>query len=134
MPRVQGLHPLSEIRNHVLRGHSEDGSRHLSPQIVLLFIVGFVGLPGLWPRTTAGAAQESWEAILRHFTSRLPVVIPLVWLAIYAGRHYTIALRVQEEYAFKEAVSTAFEGSSEKWQAFPIQQAVNSHLSRTPMR
>jgi len=46
----------------------------------------------------------------RHFVSRLPLIAPLIWLAIYAGRHYGLALRLQEEYAYKEAVSAAFEG------------------------
>lgn len=61
----------------------------------------------------AGAVGEtafSWDSILRHMVRRLPLVLPLVWLAIYAGRNYTIAVRLEEDYAFKEAVSTAFEG------------------------
>jgi hypothetical protein len=33
-----------------------------------------------------------------------------VWLALYAGRNYMLSLRLEEEYAYKEAVSTAFEG------------------------
>lgn len=54
--------------------------------------------------------DTSWDAIARHLVNRLPLIAPLVWLAIYAGRHYGLALRLQEEYAYKEAVSTAFEG------------------------
>ncbi len=41
---------------------------------------------------------------------RLPILIPLVWLAIYAGRNYMLSLRLEEDYAYKEAISTAFEG------------------------
>ena len=74
--------------------------------ILLLLCAGFVGLPGFWP----GATQENWDSILRHFVARLPIVVPLVWLGIYAGRNYMLALRVEEEYAYKEAISTAFEG------------------------
>lgn len=77
--------------------------------IVLLLVTGIVGLPGVWPDANSGT-QDSWDSILRHLAIRLPLVAPLVWLAIYAGRHYTLALRVEEEYAFKEAVSTSFEG------------------------
>ena len=51
--------------------------------------------------------------------NRLPFVIPLVWLAIYAGRHYSLALRLQEEYAFKEALSTAFEGYKREMASIP---------------
>ncbi len=69
--------------------------------IIILLISAYVGLP---------AATEPWETIGRHLFNRLPLIAPLVWLAIYAGRHYGLALRLQEEYAYKEAVSAAFEG------------------------
>jgi hypothetical protein len=69
--------------------------------IVLLLVSAYAGLP---------AANDPWDAIGRHFVNRLPLIAPLVWLAIYAGRHYGLALRLQEEYAYKEAVSAAFEG------------------------
>lgn len=65
------------------------------------------------------AANDSWDAILRHFVNRLPLVAPLVWLAIYAGHHYSMALRMEEDYAFKEAVSTAFEGYKREMLAIP---------------
>ncbi|MBV8036309.1 hypothetical protein [Roseateles sp.] len=69
--------------------------------VVALLFAAVVGLP---------ASNESWDAILRHLVNRLPLVGPLIWLAIYSGHHYNMALRMQEEYAFKEAVSRAFEG------------------------
>lgn len=69
--------------------------------IALLLGFSYWGLP---------AAGESWDSMWRHFLNRLPLIAPLVWLAIYAGRHYGLALRLQEEYAYKEAVSAAFEG------------------------
>lgn len=68
--------------------------------ILSLLGTGFFGLQ----------TEDSWDAILRHLMTRLPVIIPLAWLGIYAGRNYMLALRLEEEYAFKEAVSTAFEG------------------------
>ena len=56
------------------------------------------------------ASSDTWDAILRHLVNRLPLAAPLIWMAIYSARHYGMAVRVQEEYAFKEALSTAFEG------------------------
>ena len=78
--------------------------------IVCILAAGVIGLPGIWPGAGTSGGQDSWDSILRHLVTRLPLVAPLVWLATYAGHHYTLALRVEEEYAFKEAMSTAFEG------------------------
>ena len=78
--------------------------------IIALLITGGLGLP---------ASNESWDSIVRHFINRLPLVAPLVWLAIYAGHHYSMALRMEEDYAFKEAVSTAFEGYKREMLAIP---------------
>lgn len=78
--------------------------------IVCLLGAASYGLP---------ASNDTWDAIFRHFVNRLPLVAPLVWLAIYAGHHYNMALRMEEDYAFKEAVSTAFEGYKREMLAIP---------------
>jgi hypothetical protein len=56
------------------------------------------------------AGDLSWDSILRQIVHRFPLILPLTWLAIYAGRNYSMAVRMEEDYAYKEAVSTAFEG------------------------
>lgn len=71
--------------------------------------------PSVQPETT----NDSWEALLRHFVSRLPLVLPLIWFGIYAGGNYMLAIRGEEEYAFKEAVSTAFEGYKREMASIP---------------
>lgn len=68
--------------------------------ILGLLVTSIYGLP----------KDDSWDSMARHLVNRLPLIAPLVWLAIYAGRHYGLALRLQEEYAYKEAVAAAFEG------------------------
>jgi hypothetical protein len=52
----------------------------------------------------------TWQDILRQTAHRLPLIVPLVWLAIFAGRNYNLATRLEEDYAYKEAISTAFQG------------------------
>ena len=54
--------------------------------------------------------DTSWDGTLRSLALRLPIFFPLIWLAIYAGRNYMLSLRLEEDYAYKEAISTAFEG------------------------
>jgi hypothetical protein len=69
-----------------------------------------ISLPSFFHAFSSEASTASWESILRGFIIRLPVAIPLVWLAIYAGRNYMLSVRLEEDYAYKEAISTAFEG------------------------
>jgi hypothetical protein len=56
---------------------------------------------------------------------RLPIVAPLVWLAIYAGRNYMISLRLEEDYAYKEAISTAFEGYKREMEKIAAGESLN---------
>jgi predicted nucleic acid-binding Zn-ribbon protein len=52
----------------------------------------------------------SWDGVLLHLLVRAPIVFPLIWFALYAARQLTIAMRLEEDYAFKESISKAFEG------------------------
>lgn len=54
--------------------------------------------------------DQSWDLIWRQLVQRVPYIIPLVWLGVYSGRQYMMSVRMEEEYAYKEAVSTSFEG------------------------
>jgi hypothetical protein len=72
-----------------------------------------------------GTASKQWEEILRGFALRLPIVVPLVWLAIYAGRNYMLSLRLEEDYAYKEAISRAFEGYKREMQQIEQSDAAN---------
>ena len=54
--------------------------------------------------------QANTEQIWTHVLHRLPLASPLIWLAWFSAIQYGNTLRVQEDYAFKEATSKAFEG------------------------
>jgi len=82
--------------------------------IGLLFIISLptfcrAVFPGVFSQYM-GAAPANWNDILMGLAMRLPVLAPLVWLAIYAGRNYMLSLRMEEDYAYKETISRAFEG------------------------
>jgi hypothetical protein len=70
--------------------------------IGLLFLVA-------WQELTALPLHPStpvWEILLQ----RLPFAAPAVWIGWFAAIQYGNTLRVQEDYAFKEATSKAFAG------------------------
>ncbi len=69
-----------------------------------------------------GSKPDDWDLIFRSMAMRLPIVIPLVWLAILAGRNYMSAVRLEEDYAYKEALSKAFEGYKREMQGIPAEE------------
>src|ERR1700686_2862101 len=116
--RVDGLLPGATSAG-LASSFNKQRSRFTIPQkqwlwifiscIVVLFVLAlpsFFSLIG-W---TSHPADQSLNAAWRSLILRLPIVAPIIWLAIYAGRNYMMSLRMEEDYAYKEAISTAFEG------------------------
>jgi hypothetical protein len=93
--------------------------------LVILAIPSFVSATG-W---TSHPTDQSWNAAWRNLTLRLPIVLPIIWLAIYAGRNYMMSLRMEEDYAYKEAISTAFEGYKREMEKI----ATNDGENPTPL-
>ena len=74
-----------------------------------VFVGAMAGLFSLAVRIIglqAGTSQALWQLILQ----RLPLAAPMIWLGWFSAVQYGNTLRVQEDYAFKEATSKAFAG------------------------
>jgi len=74
-----------------------------------LFAAGLIALSYVaWDFAKAGPPPgvEWWQ----HMLYRLPLTAPLIWLAWFSAIQYGNVVRVQEDYAFKEATSKAFQG------------------------
>lgn len=93
----------------------------------VLCIVSLLGVsaPSFYRATFGDVSVFSWEVIFRGLSVRLPIAAPLVWLAIYAGRNYMLSLRLEEDYAYKEAISTAFEGYKREMNLIPAGDGAN---------
>ncbi len=108
------------------------GRRHRLPQF--LWGACFVGcMAGLYYTAylTTNAKTDtpmSWDGILLEFLHRLPLLIPLVWLAIFAARKGMLAARLEEDYAHKEALSRAFEGYKAQMQGISAQSSDKNPL------
>lgn len=59
---------------------------------------------------------NDYKSILTLMISRLPLYIPLGWLAIFATRRRNEIKRLQEEYRHKEAVAKSYSGYKEQIQ------------------
>jgi len=88
--------------------------------VALPSFIAALGIP-MWGHSINATPTEIWRSLML----RMPIVIPLVWLAIYAGRYYMLSLRLEEEYAYKEAVSTAFEGYKREMKGIDAGEAAN---------
>lgn len=118
--RVEGLLPGATSAG-LASSFNKQRSRFTAPQrqwlwtfiicigvLVIVALPSFIAAIGLnW---SGHPSDESWSAAWRNMVLRLPIIFPVVWLAIYAGRNYMMSLRMEEDYAYKEAISTAFEG------------------------
>lgn len=74
-----------------------------------LFVASVVGLGVFaWHLITvpAGDPSDFWV----HVLVRIPLAAPLIWLGWFSAIQYGNTIRVQEDYAFKEATSKAFQG------------------------
>jgi len=120
MAKVEGLLPGATSAG-LASSFNKQRSRFQSPQkqwlvtfvscIVVLVVLAIPSfLSGISSSLFGHPTDQSWTAAWRNLILRLPIVAPVVWLAIYAGRNYMMSLRMEEDYAYKEAISTAFEG------------------------
>src|SRR5439155_442502 len=115
---------LSTIEN-LLRGATSAGLAHafdarrqtfLKPhgRWQVLFVCSVLALvvlafTGLWHVYHIGTAP-TYDELVRLWLSRLPMAAALVWLALHASRESALAKRLEEDYGYKSAIATCFEG------------------------
>lgn len=74
--------------------------------VVLIVVLAGNGLWQVYHATTA----PTYDELVRMWLSRLPVAAALVWLALHASHESALAKRLEEDYAYKSAIATCFEG------------------------
>ena len=55
------------------------------------------------------AKSSEWTDTLRRLLERAPVLLPLVWLAIFSATRRSQYERLQQEYAHKQALASSYE-------------------------
>jgi len=68
-----------------------------------------LGATGLWHAITSHTVL-SYDELVRLWLARLPVAGALLWLTLHAGRESALAKRLEEDYAYKSAIASSFEG------------------------
>jgi hypothetical protein len=74
--------------------------------LVLLIALGATGLIHvIW----TGDAL-TYDELIRLWLSRLPVAGALLWITLHAARESALARRLEEDYGYKSAIASSFEG------------------------
>ncbi len=63
----------------------------------------------LWPLSISLVKTTDWQETLRTLLMRAPIVLPIVWLAIFSATRRSQYERLQQEYAHKEAFAASYE-------------------------
>lgn len=80
--------------------------------LVILFVSSLVLVTdsiGINPFNVKFVDTSEISNLLHNLFSKLPVVLPALWLAIFASKRRSEAQRLQQEYAHKEAVTKSYE-------------------------
>ena len=118
-------HAFDERRKTFLKPHG------LWQWVFVGSLVLLVGLAahGLWTVYHVEKAPE-WEELVRMWLSRIPLVGALVWLAVHASRESALAKRMEEDYGYKSAVATCFEGFRKEMTAIDSNMKSDSALAK----
>ena len=74
-----------------------------------VIMIVLLTVSGLWHTAQTGVAP-SYDELFRLWLVRLPVVGALIWLALYSSRESALAKRLEEDYGYKAAIASCFEG------------------------
>lgn len=74
--------------------------------LLTLFVMSIISYGSFFLKNT----DHSWEETVRFLLHHIPIAGSLIWLALHSSKQKAQALRMQEEYSYKEAAATAFEG------------------------
>lgn len=72
----------------------------------------------------------SYDDLYRLWLTRLPVVGALIWLAMHASRESALAKRLEEDYGFKSATASSFQGFQERMSEIGTSAAPGSPLAK----
>jgi hypothetical protein len=72
----------------------------------------------------------TYDELGRLFLARVPVAGALIWLALHAGREAALAKRLEEDYGYKSAVASSFEGFRRQMADIGVDMKPDSPLAK----
>lgn len=77
-----------------------------------LLIIGFFAITEslqIWPFKITFVEPGDWTEMLRTLLMRLPIILPVAWLAIFSATRRSQYERLQQEYSHKEAFASSYD-------------------------
>lgn len=97
--------------------------------IISVGILTVVAAEGLI-RTIFTEKIFSYDEIYRLWLTRGPVVGALIWLAMHASRESALAKRLEEDYAYKSAAASSFQGFQKQMSEIGASAGANTPLAK----
>ena len=118
-------HAFDERRKAFLEPHNR-GQWIFVGSVVLIVGLTLFGLIEIY----LNGPTPSYDELLRLWLSRLPVAGALVWLAMHASREAALAKRLEEDYGYKAAISSSFQGFHQQMSEVGTAAATNQPLGK----
>ncbi|MBD9400826.1 hypothetical protein [Comamonas sp. CMM02] len=64
--------------------------------------------------------SNNWDEMLRMLLVRIPILIPIIWIAVFSATRRSQYERLQQEYAHKEALASSYEGYKKQLQDLKV--------------
>ncbi len=77
--------------------------------VVSVVLLVVLAITGVW-HVYQAEKTLTYDDLLRLWIARLPVAGALVWLALHASHESALAKRLEEDYGYKAAISSSFQG------------------------
>lgn len=106
--KIEGLLPGASSTG-LAKAYQDQRATYTKPYWIwsIAFVATILGII-IFSITHLKDAQTINDVILRVI-SRLPILIPAFWLAIFASKQQSQYKRLQQEYAYKEALAKSYE-------------------------
>lgn len=89
----------------------------------LLFLCGLLVVSdsmSIIPLQIKLVQAHDWQEILRTMLTRVPILVPVVWVAIFSATRRSQYERLQQEYAHKEALASSYESYKKQLQDLKV--------------
>jgi hypothetical protein len=94
--------------------------------LLAIIVVAVNGLLHVYQMKTV----PTFDELARLWLARLPVAAALLWLALHASRETALAKRLEEDYGYKSAVASCFEGFRRQMAEISVELKSDSPLAK----